>query len=70
MAPQIWLFLATATNFLKFSNLATALFLDSFRSYVEELLLIKLSLTYENFIAKYQKVCEISWVKLGTKWKN
>jgi len=34
---------------------------------VEELLLIKLSLTVENFIAKYQKVCEVSWVKLGTK---
>jgi len=33
----------------------------------EELLLIKLSLTLENFIAKYQKVYEISWAKLGTK---
>jgi len=40
------------------------LFLDSFRSYLEELLL---SLTLENYSAKYQKVCEISWVKLGTK---
>jgi len=36
------------------------LFLDSFRSYLEELLLIKLPLTLENFTAKYQKVCEIS----------
>jgi len=26
---------------------------------------MKLSLTLENFIAKYQKVCEISWTKLG-----
>jgi len=47
--PQIWLFLAPAINFLKFSYLATALFLD-----LEEFLLIKLALTYENFIAKYQ----------------
>jgi len=37
---------------------------------LEELLLIKLSLILENFIAKYQQVCEISWAKLGTKWKN
>jgi len=37
---------------------------------LEELLLKKLSLTVENFIVKYKKVCEISWVKLGTKWKN
>jgi len=51
----------------KFSNLSTVLFLDSFRSYLEELLLIKLSLTLENFVAKYQKVCEISWAKFGTK---
>jgi len=53
MFPQSWLFLALATNFRKFSNLATVLFLDSFRSYLEELLLIKISLTLENFIAKY-----------------
>jgi len=33
-------------------------------------LLIKLSLTLENFIAKYQKVCEISWAKLGTNEKT
>jgi len=46
------------------------LFLDSFRSYLEELLLIQLSLTLENFIAKYQKVCEIAWAKLGTKSKK
>jgi len=70
MCPQSWLFLALATNFRKFLNLATVLFLDSFCSYLEELLLIKLSLTLGNFIAKYQKVCEISWAKLGTKWKN
>jgi len=70
MDPQSWLFLALASNFGKFSNLATVLFLDSFRSYLEELLLIQLSLTLENFIAKYQKVCEIPWAKLGTKWKN
>jgi len=44
--------------------------IDIFRSYLEELLLIKLSLTLENFIAKYEKVCEISWAKLGTKRKN
>jgi len=63
MAPQIWLFLVPATNFRKFWNLATALFLDSFRSYLEELLLIKLSLTYENCFAKYQKVsfCEVGY---------
>jgi len=42
-------------------------FLGSFHSYLEELLLIILSLTLENFIAKYQKVCEISWANLGTK---
>ena len=70
MDPQSWLFLALATNFQKISNLPTVLFLDSFRSYLEELLLIKLSLTLENFIAIYQKVCEISWAKLGTKWKK
>jgi len=52
---QSWLFLAFATNFQKFSNLATVLFLDIFHSYVEELLLIKLSLTLENFIAKLSK---------------
>ena len=52
---QSWLFLALATNFWKFSNLATVLFLDIFCSCLEELL-IKLSLTLENFIAKYQKV--------------
>jgi len=46
------------------------LFLDIFCSYLDELLLIKLSLTLENLIAKYQKVCEISWAKLGTKLKN
>jgi len=68
MDPQSWLFLALATNFWTFSNLATVLFLDSFRSYLEELLLIQLSLTLENFIAKYQKVYEMSWAKLGTKW--
>jgi len=68
--PQSWLFLALATNFRNFSNIATVSFRDSFRSYLVELLLRKLSLTLENFIAKYQKVCEISWVKLGTKWKN
>jgi len=67
---QSWLLLALATNFRKISNLATILFLDIFRSYLEKLLLIKLSLTLENFIAKYKKVCEISWAKLGTKWKN
>jgi len=55
-------------KFRKFSNLATVLFLDIFRSYLEKLLLIKLSLTLEILIAKYQKVCEISWAKLGTKW--
>jgi len=37
---------------------------------LEELLLIKLSLTLENFIAKYKKIYKISWAKLGTKWKN
>jgi len=68
--PQSWLFLALATNFRKFSNLTTVFFLDSFRSYLEELLLRKLSLTLENFIAKYLKVCDISWAKFGTKWKN
>ena len=57
-------------KFSKFANLATVLFLDIFCSYLEELLLIQLSLTLENFIAKYQKVCEISWAKHGTKWKN
>jgi len=70
MDNQIWLFLALATNFRKISNLATVLFLDIFRSYLEELLLIKVLLTLENFIAKYHKVCEISWAKLDTKWKN
>jgi len=70
MDTQSWLFLALATNSRKFSNLATVLFLDIFRSYLEELLLIKLSLTLENCIAKYQKVCEISWAKLRTKWKK
>ena len=59
MVPQSWLFPALATDFRKFSNLNTVLFLDSFRSYVDELLLIKLSLTLEKFVAKYQKVCEI-----------
>jgi len=54
--PQSWLFLSLATNFWKFWNLTTLLFLDSFPSYLEELLLIKLSLTLENFIAKYHKV--------------
>jgi len=29
------------------------LFLDIFRSYLEELLLIKLSFTFENFISKF-----------------
>jgi len=70
MDTQIWLFLALATNFRKISNLATVLFLDIFRSYLEKLLLIKLSLTLQNFIAKYKKVCEISWAKLGKKWRN
>jgi len=57
-------------KFSKIFKLVTVLFLDSFRSYLDELLLIKLSLTLENFIAKYHKVCEISWFKLGTKWKT
>ena len=44
----------------------------SCRSYLNELLLINLSLTSENFIAKYQKVCEIKrftheWVTEVTK---
>jgi len=43
--PHIWLLLSLATNFRKFSNLATVLFLDIFPSYLKELLLIKLSLT-------------------------
>jgi len=60
--------LTVSSSCYKLSNLATVLFLDSFRSYLEKLLLIKLSLTLENYIAKYQKVCEISWAKLGTKW--
>jgi len=42
-----------ATSFRKFSNLATVLFLDIFHSYLEELLLVKLSLTLENFIIFY-----------------
>jgi len=67
---QSWLFLAPATNFRKFSNLTTVVFLDIFLSHLEELLVIKLSLTLEFFFAKYYKVCEISWAKLGTKWKN
>ena len=58
-APPFWLLLSLATKFRKFLNLASALCLDSFSSYLEELLLIKLSLTLENFIAKYQKICEI-----------
>jgi len=29
------------------------------------MLLIKLSSTLEDYIAKYQKLCEISWSKLG-----
>jgi len=37
---------------------------------LEELLLTQLALTYENFTATYQKVCEISWVKLGTNEKT
>jgi len=56
-------------KFRKISNLTTVLVHDIFSSYLEELLLIKLFLTTENFIAKYQKVCEVSWTKLGTKWK-
>jgi len=56
MPRQSCLFLSLATIFRKFSNLATVLFLDSFHSYLEEMLLLKLSLTLENFIAKYQKV--------------
>jgi len=52
MDPKGWLFLARAENLFKFSNLTTVLFLDSFHSYLEELLLIKLSLILENFIAK------------------
>jgi len=59
-------FLALATNFQKISNLTMVSFLEIFGSYLEELLLIKLSLTFENFIAKYKKVCAISWAKLGT----
>jgi len=70
---QSWLFLALATNFGKFPNLAAVLFLDIFRSYLEELLLIKLSLTLENFIAEFQKVWEIlcqTWheMKKLEKW--
>ena len=57
-------------KFSKITNLAMVSFFDIFRSYLEELLLIKLSLTLDNFIAKYQKVCEISWAKLGMKWKT
>ena len=53
--PLSSLFLALTTNFWNISNLATVLFLDSFRSYLEELLMTKLSLTLENFIANYQK---------------
>jgi len=60
--------LTVSSSCYKFFNLATVLFLDSFRSYLEELLLIQLSLSLENFIAKYKKVCEIP--QLGTKWKN
>jgi len=59
--------LTVSSSRYKFSNLTTVFFLDIFRSYLEELLLIKLSLTSENFITKYQKVCEISWAKLGMK---
>jgi len=55
MKPQSSLFLALTTNFRNFSNPATVLFLDSFRSYLEELLLTKLPLTLENLISKYQK---------------
>ena len=62
--------LTDSSSCYKFANLATVLFLDSFRSYLEELLLIQLSLTLKNFIAKYQQVCEISRAKLGTKWKK
>jgi len=55
MDPQSLLFIALATNFRKFSNLAMVLFLDSFCSHLEESLLMKLSLTLENFIAKIFK---------------
>jgi len=34
------------------------------------MLLIKLSSTLENYIAKYQKLCEIPWAKLGMKLKK
>jgi len=37
---------------------------------LKELLLIQLSLTLENFIAKYQKVCEISWAKMAQNEKT
>jgi len=51
--------LTVSSSCYKFSNLTAVFFLDSFLSYLEDLLLIKLSLTLENFIAKYHKVCEI-----------
>jgi len=59
-------------RFLKIFKPHALLFLNSFRSYLDELLLIKLSLTLENFIAKYQKVCESKrfthdWVTKATK---
>ena len=58
-------FLALVANFSKFSNLTTVLFLDSFCSYLEELLLIQLSLTLENFIEKISKGL---WDILGQTW--
>jgi len=70
MDPQSGLFLAHATIFRHFSNFTTVLLLDSFRSYLEELLLIKLSLTLKILLQNIKSFVRYLGPNLARNKKN
>jgi len=45
-------------------------FISWYFSLILERIADKFILYLRKFYFKYKNVCEISWVKLGTKWKN
>ena len=70
MDPQSWLFLALATDFRKFSNFTVGFISLKFSLIFGRIVSDKIIFDIRKFIEKYQKVCEIFWAKLGTKWKK
>ena len=67
--PKVDCFKLLLQIFENFQTLPRFYFLIFF-AHIWRIVTDKKSLTSENFIGKYQKVCETSWAKFGTKWKN